>query len=159
MDKRPTITPVNPEAVDKRTDTVTTNFQGRDSTAHVTRDVAAEQRVRTYKYSRILWTILVIIEVFLGLRFILKAIAANPDSGFSKFIYGFTGLLIAPFNSLVETPSVGGSVFEVTTLIAMLVYALLFWILVKVIRIFTDRSTSQTVSTRAEREHDKNNIQ
>ena len=156
MDNKPN---VNPEAVDRRTETVTTRDQGYATTAHVTRDVAGEQRVRTFKNSRILWTILVIIEVFLGLRFILKAIAANPDSNFSIFIYGLTGLLIAPFKTLVATPTAGGSVFEVTTLIAMAVYALFFWIIVKVFRIFTDRSTSQTVSTHAEREHDKNNIQ
>lgn len=157
MDNKPNI---NPEAVDRRTESVTTkNVQGYASTAHVTRDVAGEQRVRTFKNSRILWTVLTIIEVFLGLRFILKAIAANPDSNFSIFIYGLTGVLIAPFKALVDTPTVGGSVFEVTTLIAMAVYALLFWIIVKVVRIFTDRSTSQTVSTRADSDQDKPNIQ
>ncbi len=146
----------NEEAVDRRTETVVTQKPGYDSTEHVTRDVAGEQRVRTYKYSRFLWTILSIVEIFLGLRFVLKAIGANPDSGFSKFIYGATGWLIAPFRLLVGTPSIEGSVFEVTTLIAMAVYALFFWIIVRIVRMVTDRSVSQSTVTHTAHERDQN---
>jgi hypothetical protein len=44
-----------------------------------------------------------------------------------------------------------GSTLEVTTLIAMAVYALLFWVLVRVITIVADRPTARTV-TRSTRE-------
>jgi len=145
----------NEEAVDRRTETVVTQKPGYASTEHVTRDVAGEQRVRTYKYSRFLWTILSIVEIFLGLRFVLKAIGANPDTGFSKFIYGATGWLIAPFKLLVGTPVIEGSVIEVTTLIAMAVYALFFWIIVRLVRMATDRSTAQTTVTHSAREQDQ----
>lgn len=87
----------------------------------------------------------------MGLCFLLKLIAANPDSGFSVFIYGITGAFIAPFNALLNTPTLGGSVIEVTTLIAMAVYALLFWVVARVIQIMVDRPTARSV-TRSTRE-------
>jgi uncharacterized membrane protein len=133
-------------AVDQRTETIVTQQPGYATTDHVTRDVAAEQRMRSQKIDRILWTLLGILEIFLGLRFVLKLIGANPDSGFSIFIYGITGAVIAPFRSLLGTPTYAGSVFEITTLVAMAVYALFFWILMRVIRIVTDRSTSRTIT-------------
>ena len=82
----------------------------------------------------------------MGLRFVLKLIAANPDSGFTVFIYGITGVFIAPFNAIMGTPTFGGSSFEVTTLIAMAVYALLFWVLGACIQIAAGRTTARTVT-------------
>ncbi len=137
----------NEEAVDRRADTTVTQQPGYVSTRQVTRDVAAEQRLMTYKINRIVWTVLGILEIMLGLRFILKLIAANPNSGFSVFIYGFTGMFVAPFNSLLGTPTWGDSSIEITTLIAMGIYALFFWVLARVIQIVSDRSTSRTVSS------------
>lgn len=136
----------NQEAVDRRTETVVTQQPGYATTDHITRDVAAEQRLRSFKIDRIMWTLLGILEIFLGLRFVLKLIGANASSGFSVFIYGVTGAVIAPFRSLLGTPTYQGSVFEITTLVAMAVYALFFWIIVRLIRIATDRSTSQTIT-------------
>ena len=141
----------NEEAVDRRAETVVTEQPGYAATEQVTRDVAAERRQRVFQINRIMWTVLGILEILLGLRFMLKLIAANPNSGFSVFIYGITGVFIAPFRALLGTPTFGGSSFEVTTLVAMAVYALLFWVLVRVIQIVMDRPSARTV-TRSTRE-------
>ena len=45
----------------------------------------------------------------------------------------------------------GGASLEITTLIAMAVYALFVWVLARVIQIFVDRPTARTV-TRSTRE-------
>lgn len=134
------------KAVDRRAETVTTQQPGYAATEQVTRDVAAEGRLRFLQVDRIMYTLLGILEILLGLRFVLKLIAANPDSGFTIFIYGITGVFIAPFNALVGTPKVGGSVLEVTTLIAMAVYALLFWVLARIIQIGAGRTTARTIT-------------
>jgi YggT family protein len=141
----------NEEAVDRRAETVVTEQPGYAATEQVTRDVAAERRQRVFQIDRIMWTILVMLEILLGLRFMLKLIAANPNSGFSVFIYGITGAFLAPFHALLGTPTFGGSSLEVTTLVAMVVYALLFWVLVRVIQIVMDRPSARTV-TRSTRE-------
>ena len=143
--------PINEVAVDRREETTVTQQPGYAATEQVTRDVAAERRLGSAQITRILMTILGILEIFLGLRFVLKLIAANPDSGFAVFIYGATKLFIAPFELLVGTPTSGGAILEVTTLIAMAVYALFFWILVRVIQVMTDRPSARTV-TRSVRE-------
>lgn len=137
----------NDQAVDRRQETVVTQEPGYAATQHVSRDVAAEQRLQSFKANRILYTLLGILEILLGLRFVLKFIGANPDAGFSAFIYGITNIFIAPFNALLGTPTVGGSIIEVNTLIAMAVYALLVWIIARLIAIGMDRSTSRTVTT------------
>lgn len=138
--------PTNEVAVDHRAETVVTQQPGYSATEQVTRDVAAEGRMRFMQIDRIMYTLLGMLEILLGLRFILKLIGANPASGFSVFIYGITGLFVAPFNALIGTPSMGAMSFEATTLIAMAVYALLFWVLVRVILIATTQTTARTVT-------------
>lgn len=137
--------------VDHRDETVTTQQPGYATTEQVTRDVAAERRLGWFQVSRIVGTLLVILEILLGIRFVLHLIAANPDSGFAVFIYGITGVFVAPFDGLIGTPTSGGTTLEVTTLIAMAVYALFVWVLVRVLSIVADRPSARTV-TRSTRE-------
>jgi hypothetical protein len=75
---------------------------------------------------------------------LLRLISANADSGFAMFVYGLTGLFTAPFNGLIATPSPGGSPFELTTLIAMGVYALIFWGFGYVLRLIADRPSARS---------------
>ena len=49
--------------------------------------------------------------------------AANPAAGFATFIYNMTAVFLTPFFGLTATPSANGSILEIPTLIAMLVYA------------------------------------
>ena len=142
---------INEIAVDRREETVTTQQPGYAATEQVTRDVAAEHRLRLFQINRIFYTILGVLEILLGIRFVLHLIAANPGSGFAGFIYGITGVFVEPFNGLIGTPVSGGTTLEVTTLIAMAVYALLVWIIVRVVAIVADRPSARTV-TRSTRE-------
>jgi YggT family protein len=143
--------PINEIPVDRREETVVTQQPGYAATEQVTRDVAAERRQTLFLINRILWSIAGLLEILLGLRFMLKLIAANPDSGFAAFIYGITAPFIAPFALLVGTPTSGGIILEVTTLIAMAIYALIFWGVAHVIQIVADRPSARTV-TRSTRE-------
>src|SRR2546429_6240634 len=115
-------------AVDRRQETVVTQEPGYAASERVTRDVAAERRLQLCQIERIVWTSLGLLEILLGLRFVLKLIAGNAGSGFGGFIYGITGVFVAPCAGLIGTPATGGNVLEVTTLIAMGVYALFFWL-------------------------------
>lgn len=78
---------------------------------------------RTYQ---IIWYILVFIEVLLAFRVALKALGANPTSGFATLVYGISSPFSAPFNGLFGTTvTQQGSVFEWSTIIAAAVYALI----------------------------------
>jgi uncharacterized membrane protein len=135
---------IDEEGVDRRAETYVTEHPGYVSSEQVTRDIAAERRLKMFQINRIIWTVLSVLEILLGLRFILKLIGANPASGFTIFIYGFSGLFTGPFTSLLGSPSFEGSVLEITTLIAMVVYLLLFWIIARVVEIVLDRPTART---------------
>jgi len=129
----------NEVAVDLREETLITRHPGYAATVQVVRDLAAERRMDLFLINRIMWSILAFLEILLAFRFMLRMIAANPDSGFAMLIYGITGVFAAPFNGLVATPSFGGLHLEMTTLFAMVVYALIFWGFGYVIRLVVDQ--------------------
>ncbi|QQS22714.1 YggT family protein [bacterium] len=78
-----------------------------------------------YRGTQIVWYILGIIEALLAFRFVLKLLGANPNAGFTDFIYSVTYPFAAPFLAVFNITQVEGSVFEWTTLLAMLVYYLI----------------------------------
>ncbi len=78
-----------------------------------------------YRGTQIVWYILGILEVLLAFRFVLKLIGANAGAGFTSFIYSVTYPFATPFLNVVKTTKAQGSVFEWTTLLAMIVYWLI----------------------------------
>lgn len=79
-----------------------------------------------------IWYILGVLEVLMAFRFFLKLAAANPTAGFSSFIYGVTLPFVAPFLAVFPRTQVEGSIFEWSTLLAMAVYALIAWGIIKI---------------------------
>jgi hypothetical protein len=96
----------------------------------VPRDEAENRRILLERVDWIMWTILGIIEFMLVLRLIINLLSAGPGKGFGAFIRLATGVIIAPFGSLLGMPAFKGSVFEMTTLAAMAAYLLFFWIII-----------------------------
>lgn len=95
-----------------------------------------------YRGTQVVWYILTVLEALLAIRFALKLLGANPNAGFSNLIYSLTYPFAAPFLGVFSSSRpVAGSVFEWTTLLAMLVY----WLLaIAIIRLFL---MSRSVST------------
>jgi hypothetical protein len=86
--------------------------------------------------ARIVYLISGIITTLLALRFILVLLGANPDNGFANFIYSLSQPLVAPFFGLFNyTANLGVARFEFETLIAIIVYSLLAWIIVRILSI------------------------
>ena len=141
----------NETPVDRREETVITQQPGFATTEQTVRDVAAERRINIFQVTRLIWAVLTLLEVMLALRFLLKLVGANAASGFGTFVYGATALLVLPFNGLLSSWSAGESVLEVTTLVAMAIYALLFWGGVRVMAMALERGGARTV-TRTTRE-------
>jgi hypothetical protein len=146
-----TMPPGSDLGVDRREETVVTQQPGYATTEQTVRDVAAERRMQAYQLTRIIWGLLTLLEVMLGLRFLLKLLGANEASGFGTLVYGATALFVAPFAGLFSSWFSGPMVLEVTTLVAMAIYALLIWGVVKVLGIALERTGARTV-TRSTRE-------
>ena len=86
-----------------------------------------------YRGTQIVWYILGVVETLLVFRFILKLLGANTAASFTKFIYGVTYPFTEPFLSVFGRTQVEGSIFEWSTLLAMMVY----WVLaIGIIRLF-----------------------
>jgi len=94
-----------------------------------------------YRGTQIVWYILGLIEVLLAFRFVLKLLGANPVAGFTSFIYGVTYIFATPFLKVFRISQVAGSVLEWTTLLAMFVYWVLAFGIIKLLLI------GKTVST------------
>jgi len=105
-----------------------------------TRQVHTETSADTKTTAQnLVWYLLGLIEVLLAFRFVLKLFGANTASPFVEFIYGVSGVLSAPFDSIFGVSSAKAgetqSVFEPSILVAAVVYALIAWGIVKLITI------------------------
>lgn|GEM_PF-260105 len=77
-----------------------------------------------YCGTQIVMSVLGLLEVLLAFRFVLKLLGAASAAGFASFIYRVTYVLVIPFtqNSMFRTTQVEGSIFEWSTLLAMVIY-------------------------------------
>ena len=80
-----------------------------------------------------------VLDGLIGLRFLLKLMAANPANPFASLIYFITTPFLWMFQSLMRTPSFEGIEIEFFSLIAIVVYALIGWIVVQLMWILFSR--------------------
>lgn len=90
-----------------------------------------------------------LIAIMIALRVVLKMLAANAESGFARFVYGSTGPFVAPFQGIFGTPVAEGSVFELSSILAIAIYLLIGWLIVRVLALVIDRPTSGVTVSRS----------
>ncbi len=105
-----------------------------------------------FRGTQIVWILLSILQVLLAFRFVLKLTGANPEAGFTNFIYTITWPFTAPFFTVFPGTTIQGSVFEWTTLLAMLVYWLIAVGIVRLLYMGKTVSTSETAEKLDEQE-------
>ena len=102
----------------------------------VRREVTSSQTVE-----RLIYFLFGIMEVLLAFRLIFKLTGASLSSAFVGLIYGLTGIFILPFEGIFRRGFAQGvettSVLEPSTLVAIIVYAVLVWGIVKLLRILS----------------------
>jgi hypothetical protein len=81
------------------------------------------------------------LEILLAFRLILKIAGASLGNAFVGLVYGITGIFILPFRGIFHSGVTSGiettSVFEPSTLIAIIVYAVLAWGIVKLLSVLS----------------------
>jgi uncharacterized protein YggT (Ycf19 family) len=80
-----------------------------------------------FRATQIVWYLCDLLEVLLAFRFFLRFAGANPNAGFSNFIYTISWPFVEPFFAVFRTTLVAGSAVEWTTLLAMIVYSIVAW--------------------------------
>jgi YggT family protein len=133
--------------VDMHTPTATTVYQ----TETTTRNLSATRRTQAFTFQQVIYLLFGILEGLLGIRFVLGLLGANPGAGFAQFIYGITDPFLAPFVGLFGEPRFEGMTLEWNALVAILVYAMLAGLLVKVLTIVMGNRQSDTQTTRSSR--------
>lgn len=96
---------------------------------------------------RVIYLILGIVLALHAIRFLLSLFGANRSNGFADLIYTVTGPFVAPFRGLFSVDTRVGETarFEIETIVAAIVYALLGWLLVKVIGLSRPAHSDTTV--------------
>lgn len=98
--------------------------------------------------------VLGVLEVILFLRFLFRLLGANEGNAFITFLYALSLIFVGAFNGIFNDQALGHSVFELSTLTAMLIYALIAWGIVSLGRlVFAPRATGyqNTFTTRRSR--------
>ena len=74
---------------------------------------------------RVVYYIGGVIIALLALRFVLALLGAAEGNAFVDFVYGLSAVFVSPFYGIFGEPTYGVSQFETSTLVAIIVYALL----------------------------------
>ena len=81
------------------------------------------------------------LEILLMLRFFLHFSGANTQHTFAQFIDNLSEPFIAQFSTLLVSPVAGGgaNIFDVNILVAIIIYALLGWLALWLVRFLYGR--------------------
>lgn len=115
----------------------------------VTREPVSETRQTTHVARagastilyKVIWLIAGVIIALLALRILLLLLAANQGSPFVDLVYGLSYIFAWPFFGIFSyTPAYGQSVLEVSSIVAIVIYALIAWGLGKLVTVTSPRT-------------------
>jgi uncharacterized protein YggT (Ycf19 family) len=93
------------------------------------------------RVSQIVDYVFFLIYGLIALSILLEALGARESAGFARFITAVTSPLLAPFQGLLRDPSVGGSQFMISYVVALVVYAMLHAAINGALRMVAHRKT------------------
>ena len=131
----------------------TVSTQGSNTTPVVNTQTRSTQvrssATNTQTIQYLIYFIFGVLEILLAFRLVLKLMGASIASAFVSFIYGLTGLFILPFEGIFRRGYAQGvettSVLEPSTVVAIIVYAVLAWGIVKLLLILSGEKQAETV--------------
>jgi len=98
----------------------------------------------SFTAKRVVFYILGVLEVLLVFRLVFKLLGANPNSGFASFIYSISQVFLVPFTTIFRSAATEGietkAILEPGTIIAMIVYALIAWGIVKLLIVIREHN-------------------
>lgn len=96
-----------------------------------------------YRAIRAVWFVACVVDVFVGLRFLLELFGASSQSEFVALVYMISAPLVAPFRGIFPNAGKGVFVLEPAALVALAIYPLLAAGIVGLIRILASRRRRQ----------------
>ena len=117
------------DQIDRRKRVVVNQTGDHVHEEHVVQNVNLEYREALYKVSQ------------------LMLIGANTGSFFTTLVYQLSDLFLWPFRNIVANPAFQNHVLEITSIIAMIVYPLIGWAIVRLVWVLFYRAPSSEVTT------------
>lgn len=110
--------------------------------SNVVKSTPVEDKVTsTQTTGRVVYYIFGILEVLLAFRLIFKLAGASQGSAFVNFVYRITRIFILPFEGIFRRGVAQGvettSILEPSTIVALIVYILLAWGIVKLVQVLS----------------------
>jgi uncharacterized protein YggT (Ycf19 family) len=96
-----------------------------------------EKSAYNFRAAAVVWFVIGVVEIFIAARFLGKLFGASAQSAFVNFIYQVSGPMVAPFTGIFGDTGSRTNTFETASLVAIVVYAVIGWGLVVLIRIVT----------------------
>jgi len=143
---------MNVGPVDRRQRVHVTQQPGVERREVVLEDINSRKRLTLERISALIGFLFSVLEGAIGLRVLLKLMEANPKNAFASFVYNLTALFLAPFAGLTPNPAVDGMVLEITSIVAMIVYALIALAIVRLVWLVFYQPSARSVTT-YERDH------
>ncbi len=106
--------------------------------------IAAKQEAESDRGNAWVWYIVGVIDLLLLLRIVFY-LAGAESVGFANLLYGITGPLVAPFRGIFPNPDAAGSYFDMAALAAIVIFALLGWIVSRLIDLATRPANSKKI--------------
>ena len=105
--------------------------------APVERVSVTEQPRYNFRWAAVVGFIVAVVDIFIAARFLGKLFGASAQSAFVNFIYQVSGPMVAPFTGIFGDTGSKTNTFETASLVAIVVYAVIGWGLIALIRIVT----------------------
>jgi len=126
----------------ERIDNVAGNMRQKAVNEVVETEREVERSRTLARVSQVIDYIFFVIYGLLVVRLLLELFAARESAGFVKFIKSATGLLYAPFQGIMPSPSKDGFTLALPIIVALIVYMLVHFGINGLLRIFAHRKTA-----------------
>jgi hypothetical protein len=107
------------------------------ASAPVQRASVAEPGSYNFRAAAVVGFVVGLVDVIIAARFLGKLLGASTQSAFVHFIYQLSAVMVAPFTGIFGDTGNKTNTFETASLVAIVVYAVIGWGLVVLIRIVT----------------------
>lgn len=109
------------------------------------------QKKTLFRAYQIIWYIFGFIEIVLAFRFVLKLFGANPEAGFTNFVYAISTPFAGPFLDIFRASTTEGvettSYFEWSTLVAAAVYVVITWGIIKLFKLGKPTNPNEVIDS------------
>jgi uncharacterized protein YggT (Ycf19 family) len=96
-----------------------------------------EQNPYNFRATAVVGFIVAVVDIIIAARFLGKLFGASSHSAFVNLIYQVSAPMVAPFTGIFGDTASRTNTFETASLVAIVVYAVIGWGIVALIRIVT----------------------